>query len=112
MKPRRNFPRVIVFLSLAVSLTLALLTIQPARADMEDASIFYEELKGSGNWYEDPDYGPAWYPTVDSTKDPVQNYDESFRPYLNGRWNVTEQGFMFETEEPWGWSTYQYGNWA
>ena len=37
--------------------------------------------------------------------------EESFRPYVDGRWNLTEQGFMFETTEPWAWATYHYGNW-
>ena len=111
MRPRRSFPGVIILLTLAASFSLALFTSHPARADVEDAAIFYEELKSLGNWYEDPDYGPAWYPTQDPNQ-PDKVYDATFRPYLDGRWNLTEQGFVFETTEPWGWAAYHYGNWA
>ena len=96
MKPRRFLPVGIVILALTAFFSLALLPSQPAWSDAEDAAIFFEELKTMGNWYEDPDYGPAWYPTQDPNK-PDKVYDATFRPYLDGRWNLTEQGFVFET---------------
>ena len=111
MRPRRLFPGVIVLLALTAALSVVALSSPPAWADAEDAAIFFEELQPMGNWYEDPDYGPAWYPTKDPNK-PDKVYDASFRPYLDGRWNLTEQGFVFETDESWGWATYHYGNWA
>ena len=108
MKLRRFLPGVIVCVILTASFTLALLPVPAVLADVEDASMFYEELTKFGAWYEDPDYGPAWYPTQDGSK----AIEANFRPYVDGRWNPTEQGFVFETEEPWGWATYHYGNWA
>ncbi len=112
MKPRRFLPVVLVLLALSTTFSLAVLPIQPAWADAEDAAIFYEELAKFGNWYEDEDYGPAWYPTQDPTQEPPKAYDATFRPNVDGRWTPTDQGFMFETNEPWGWATYHYGNWT
>ena len=105
MRPRRFLSGAIVLLALTAALSQAVLFVQPAWADSDDAAIFYEELTKFGNWYEDPDYGPAWYPTQDPDK-PDKVYDANFRPYLDGRWNLTEQGFVFETMEPWGWAAY------
>ncbi len=73
-----------------------------ARAGTEDAAIFYEELTQYGNWVDYEEYGPVWYPT---------QVEEDWRPYVNGRWVPTKHGYIFETEEPWGWATYHYGNW-
>ena len=36
---------------------------------------------------------------------------EDWRPYTDGRWIPTKQGYVFESQEPWGWATYHYGNW-
>ena len=44
MKLRRSLPVVIVLLALTTTCSLAVLPIQPAWADAEDAAIFYEEL--------------------------------------------------------------------
>ncbi|MDI6853633.1 MAG: hypothetical protein QME75_08545 [Deltaproteobacteria bacterium] len=75
---------------------------RPAQASYEDAAIFYDELSPHGNWVDYDKYGPVWYPN---------NVEEDWRPYINGRWTPSEQGYMFETDEPWGWATYHYGNW-
>jgi len=111
MKKRRLFSFAVALLALTASLSLAFLP-QPAWADAEDAAIFYEELTKYGNWYEDDAFGPAWYPTQDPNQTPPKPYDADFRPYVDGRWTPTDQGFIFETVEPWGWATYHYGNWT
>ncbi len=73
-----------------------------AQASYEDAAIFYDELSPHGSWVDYDKYGPVWYPN---------NVEEDWRPYINGRWTPSEQGYLFETDEPWGWATYHYGNW-
>jgi len=64
--------------------------------------MFYDGLAPYGNWVDYGKYGPVWYPTKVSS---------SWRPYLDGRWTPSHEGWAFETSEPWGWATYHYGNW-
>ncbi|MEJ5328975.1 MAG: DUF6600 domain-containing protein [Desulfobaccales bacterium] len=91
-------------LAMGMLLLLAGITGLPsaARAGTEDAAIFYEELTQYGQWVDYEEYGPVWYPN---------QVEEDWRPYVNGRWVPTKHGYIFETEEPWGWATYHYGNW-
>ncbi|MDI6854720.1 MAG: hypothetical protein QME75_14085 [Deltaproteobacteria bacterium] len=70
--------------------------------EVQDFALFYEALAPYGKWIDYGKYGPVWFPT---------GVSEDWRPYLNGRWVPTEAGWVFETEEPWGWATYHYGNW-
>ncbi len=74
----------------------------PAAAGEEDVAMFYSALMPYGSWVDYGDYGPVWYPTSVSS---------DWRPYVNGRWVPTEEGWVFETDEAWGWATYHYGNW-
>jgi hypothetical protein len=34
-----------------------------------------------------------------------------WRPYSDGRWIYTDDGWMWDSEEPWGWASYHYGRW-
>jgi uncharacterized membrane protein YgcG len=34
-----------------------------------------------------------------------------WRPYVEGRWIWTDDGWYWDTSEPWGWATYHYGRW-
>ena len=102
MKSRRPYPEFRVVLSLCLALVLALGGPGPALAGMEDTAMFYNELSQYGQWVEYEHYGPVWIPS---------QVEENWRPYTNGRWVPTEQGYVFETQEPWGWATYHYGNW-
>ena len=78
----------------------AALVPRPACASMEDAAIFYDELKQEGQWVDYGDYGPVWYPT---------QVQENWRPYVDGRWTPSEEGYVFEPQEPWAPETYHYG---
>jgi hypothetical protein len=102
MENRRSPIRFFLVLALGLALSGVLGLSPPAQASTEDAAIFYEELAQHGNWVDDAKHGPVWYP---------KGVEEGWRPYLNGRWNPTQQGYVFETQEPWGWATYHYGNW-
>jgi len=90
---------------LALLLLLAWTAIPggPARAAAEDLALFYDALAPYGAWVNYGQYGPVWYPT--------QGVTANWRPYVDGRWLPTEQGWIFETSEPWGWATYHFGNW-
>lgn len=43
-----------------------------------------------------------WKPRMSST---------SWHPYLNGRWEYTDQGWMWVSNYNWGWAAYHYGRW-
>jgi hypothetical protein len=73
-----------------------------AGAASEDVAMFYDDLSQHGQWVEVEKYGPVWQPSKVS---------EDWRPYTDGRWVPTDDGNVFESEEPWGWATYHYGNW-
>ncbi len=89
---------------LAFSLWLALFLgpAQPAAAAGEDVAMFYDSLAEYGSWIDYGNYGPVWHPT---------RVGENWRPYVDGRWVPSQEGWVFETSEPWGWATYHYGNW-
>jgi hypothetical protein len=70
-----------------------------------DYDTFYEDLQPYGSWYETPDYGYVYQPTV-----VVQ--DSSWRPYTRGRWACTNLGWNWISEEPFGWACFHYGRWA
>jgi hypothetical protein len=64
---------------------------------------FYDELSPYGDWVDVPNYGYAWVPEV----------DDNFRPYYtNGNWVATDLGNTWESDYPWGWAPFHYGNWA
>ena len=90
---------------LALLLLLALIAAPatPARAASEDVAMFYDALSAYGTWVDYGNYGPVWYPT--------QGVTQNWRPYVDGRWVPTDDGWVFETGEPWGWATYHWGNW-
>jgi hypothetical protein len=87
---------------LVVQLVLVAILAGPVRAAQVDAALFYHELAAHGNWVDFERYGPVWYPT---------GVAANWRPYLDGRWVPTSEGWVFETSEPWGWATYHFGNW-
>jgi hypothetical protein len=102
MKQKQPYPRFMAALILSLSLALVLGAggPQPAQAGTEDAAMFYDELSQHGEWVDYENHGPVWRPT---------QVEQDWRPYVNGRWVPTEQGQVFETQEPWGWATYHYG---
>ena len=102
MKGRHRSPGVMAILALTLALALGSGFSQPARAASEDVAMFYDDLASLGQWVDYESYGPVWVPS---------NVGEDWRPYTDGRWVPTNDGYVFESEEPWGWATYHYGNW-
>jgi hypothetical protein len=102
MKLQQGFCKMVVALGLALILVGVALVPRFAWASMEDAAIFYDELKDQGEWVDYGNYGPVWYPS---------QVQENWRPYVDGRWTPSQEGYVFETQEPWGYATYHYGNW-
>ncbi|MCG3173721.1 MAG: hypothetical protein GMKNLPBB_01922 [Myxococcota bacterium] len=95
-----------------LSLLLAFLTglavfapSAPAHAqdDMEDVSVFYEELEPYGEWVAVADYGYVWRPVGLWT---------GWRPYTYGEWVYTEYGWTWVSHFSWGWAPFHYGRWV
>jgi hypothetical protein len=63
---------------------------------------FYSSLSPYGEWIDLQDGVKAWHP-----------YDVSpeWKPYSIGRWNWTNNGWYWDSDEPFGWATYHYGRW-
>jgi hypothetical protein len=102
MQARRWLLGFMAVLALALALTLGPGFTGAAKAASEDVAMFYDDLSQLGQWVEYGKYGPVWRPT---------GVAEDWRPYTNGRWVPTNDGNVFESEEPWAWATYHYGNW-
>lgn len=95
-----------LLMGLALLLLLALIAgpaAPSARAAEADVAMYYDALSPYGTWVDYGNYGPVWYPT--------QGVTPNWRPYVDGRWVPTDDGWVFETGEPWGWATYHFGNW-
>ncbi len=97
----RTFP--VLLLICALGMGAGVLAPAPGQAGQQDAALFQEALSRFGQWLHHGHYGPVWQP---------QQVNQGWRPYTNGRWVPTQEGYVFETDEPWGWATYHYGNWA
>jgi hypothetical protein len=86
----------------------ALAALSPAfpAAKAADVSVdfFYNNLSG-GSWIEVGDYGYCWQPEV-----AVNN--TNWRPYADGYWAYTDEGWTWVSYEDFGWATYHYGRWA
>jgi hypothetical protein len=76
--------------------------IGPSGRASVDLGFFYDNLASYGNWIQRPSYGWVWTPTAVST---------GWRPYQDGHWVWTDQGWTWITDEPYGWATYHYGRW-
>ncbi|HEX4960678.1 MAG TPA: DUF6600 domain-containing protein [Thermoanaerobaculia bacterium] len=67
-----------------------------------DESVFYGDLSPYGRWIQRGSYGWVWEPT---------QVEVGWRPYTRGHWVMTDYGWTWLSEEPWGWATYHYGRW-
>jgi hypothetical protein len=67
-----------------------------------DLGFFYDDLASYGNWIERPNYGWVWTP---------RDVSSNWRPYQDGHWVWTDDGWTWLTDESYGWATYHYGRW-
>ena len=67
-----------------------------------DEQVFVDRLSPYGRWEYVPDYGRVWVPAA----------AVGWRPYWDGHWVLTEWGWTFVSDDPWGWATYHYGRWG
>ena len=62
----------------------------------------FSVLDAYGQWIEFAGYGQVWQPRV--------AYD--WQPFIDGRWVWTDRGWLWYSEEPFGWVVYHYGYWV
>lgn len=60
--------------------------LQPDYNSGPDYSLFYRELAPHGPWFETAEYGYVWQPEIASRS-------PQWRPYTDGRWLDTDQGW-------------------
>jgi hypothetical protein len=78
------------------------LHLGPSGRPTMDIGLFYDDLAPYGYWVDRPAYGWAWVP---------RNVAPAWRPYTDGYWALTDMGWTWISDEPFGWATYHYGNW-
>src|SRR5882724_6414300 len=74
----------------------------PAVVVIQREDDFYQPLSPYGEWVVVGDYGRCWRPA---------RVETSWRPYSNGHWELTDDGWYWASDEPWAWATYHYGRW-
>ncbi|HEY1489532.1 MAG TPA: DUF6600 domain-containing protein, partial [Verrucomicrobiae bacterium] len=63
---------------------------------------FEQPLSPYGEWVVVNGYGRCWRPA---------RVEVGWRPYSNGHWESTPDGWYWVSDEPWAWATYHYGRW-
>ncbi len=64
--------------------------------------LFRTTLGSHGDWYTSPRYGDVWRPRV----------AVGWRPYYFGSWLWTDEGWYWNSDEPFAWAVYHYGRWV
>jgi uncharacterized protein DUF6600 len=67
-----------------------------------DAAFFYEDLAPYGEWIPVGGHGWVWRPS---------GVSRGWRPYTDGRWVWTEDGWTWLSDWEWGWAPFHYGRW-
>jgi hypothetical protein len=62
----------------------------------------FSDLNSYGEWYKLPRLGWVWQPN---------GMAADWRPFVSGHWEWTEDGWLWESEESFGWIVCHYGNW-
>jgi hypothetical protein len=64
--------------------------------------VFKTSLGAHGEWYASERYGEVWRPRVAI----------GWRPYYYGSWLWTDEGWYWNSDEPFSWAVYHYGRWV
>jgi hypothetical protein len=78
--------------------------IDEGAADERRSSVSSSDqsyLAAFGDWINVEPYGEVWTPRVVA----------SWEPFSYGQWVYSDQGWLWESYEPYGWLVYHHGNW-
>ncbi len=92
-------------LTCLLAMFLAAVPVRRAQAEEVSFDVFYNNLADDGDWYNTPEYGYVWQPSIAYKND-------KWRPYTDGYWAQTEDGWTWVSYENFGWATYHYGRWT
>ena len=94
------------FLLVLATLAIGLFTSRFARAEDEVSfDYFYAALQDQGDWFGTDSYGYVFQPRAAAA-------DRNWRPYTDGYWSSTDEGWTWISYEDFGWATYHYGRWT
>ena len=82
-------------------LALPAFSAAPAQ-EAANFGAFYSSLSAQGEWIIVEGGTYAWRPA---------DVEADWRPYSNGRWVWTDDGWYWSSDESWAWATYHYGRW-
>jgi hypothetical protein len=68
----------------------------------ERVSVFFDDLSPYGDWMYFHDLGWAWRPG---------GVPRHWRPYTDGQWVWTDDGWTWLSDWEWGWAPFHYGRW-
>ena len=82
---------------------LSLTTVQAkTMTEYGGDGYFYTALAPYGEWIELNDGMTVWQPSM---------MPRNWEPYTIGRWEWTDDGWYWDSDEPFGYITYHYGRW-
>jgi hypothetical protein len=91
--------KLILFVFVLISLT----TVQSqTMTDNNGDGYFYTALAPYGEWFELSDGITVWRPVM---------MPRNWEPYTIGNWEWTDDGWYWNSDEPFGYITYHYGRW-
>jgi hypothetical protein len=89
--------------AMLVLVVACLISVTTEPASAQTVRYFDEPLSPYGYWVEDPYYGRVWRP-LETPAD--------WRPYPTADGSHRRHGWVWVSEEPYGWVVYHYGRWV
>jgi len=89
-----------------------LFTIVPSKSRAENEAdeetdltfeYIYETLEPFGKWHNTDAFGWVWQP---------YEMKRGWQPYTLGKWELTEEGWLWISNFDWGWLPFHYGKWC
>lgn len=103
-KRRETMRSIVLILGILFTILSGVILENRAQAQTYvDIDLFYQELSPYGGWSPHPEFGDVWQP---------YEVGPDWKPYADGRWEWSDQGWIWISYEPWGWATYHYGRWV
>jgi hypothetical protein len=87
-----------------ILLALGLFLPRAQAQDEVNLDYFYTSLQDQGDWFSTDTFGYVFQPKAAT--------DPNWRPYTDGYWSFTDEGWTWMSYEDFGWATYHYGRWT